>query len=177
MAFALRMTIALFLSLTSSFANAAVLEKSVTGFSLSVSTEVPGQPADAYSAFLKIGSWWSSEHSFSGDAKNFYIEAKPGGCMCETLPNGGFVRHSEVIRVIPGETLVLSGGRGPLQTMGVSAAMTVSFKASGNGTTVVIDYAVGGHDKDNFETLADAVDRVMTLQLTRFTSFVKTGKP
>jgi hypothetical protein len=169
--------LALCVLLAASAAHATVTEKSATGFTVSVSTTVPGKAADAYTAFVDMSKWWSSDHSFSGDAKNLTIDLRPGGCWCETLPDGGFVRHAEVIFAAPGKKLVFSGARGPLQTMGVVGTTTVMFSESGDSTTVTIGSAVGGHDPDNFEKWAIAVDGVMTEALTRYSNFVRTGKP
>jgi hypothetical protein len=124
-----------------------------------------------------MGSWWSSDHSFSGDAKNIHIDVRPGGCWCETLVDGGFVRHGEVIFAAPGKKLVLSGARGPLQTMGLTGTMTVMFAESGESTSVTLGYAVGGHDPDNFEKWAEASNGVLTDALTRYSNFVTKGKP
>ena len=52
------------------------------------------------------------------DAKNLSIDARPGGCFCEKLPNGGGVEHARVVYVAPREVLRLSGALGPLQGVG-----------------------------------------------------------
>jgi hypothetical protein len=168
---------ALSFALVAGAANATVVEHSTTGFSILATVTTTATPADAYDAFIKMGSWWDSEHSFSGDSANFTVEAKPGGCWCETLPDGGFVRHAEVIHANPGKMLVLSGGVGPMQSMGIAGTMTVRFDSSQSGTIVTLTYAAGGHDPENFEALAKAVDDVFTGQLERFKSFVDKGAP
>src|SRR5262245_25163980 len=104
-------------------ANAAVTSQGTNGFVVMNEVTVPGSSADAYAAVIKIGGWWDPEHSFSQDAKNLTLDAQPGGCWCETLPNGGFVRHLDVIHAAPGAKLVLSGGLGPLQAMAVAGTM------------------------------------------------------
>ena len=40
-----------------------------------------------------IDQWWSGDHSWSGDADNFYMDVEMGGCFWEKLPNGGRVKH------------------------------------------------------------------------------------
>jgi uncharacterized protein YndB with AHSA1/START domain len=172
-----RAALVLHFVLATTAANATVTEKSATGFSVAISTTVPGKPADAYAAFVNVGSWWSSDHSYSGDAKNFTMDVRPGGCWCETLADGGFVRHADVIYASPGKKLVFSGARGPLQTMGVIGTMSVMFSESGESTTVTLGYSVGGHDPDNFEKWASASDGVLTEALTRYTNFVSKGTP
>ncbi|MCE9521470.1 MAG: ATPase, partial [Alphaproteobacteria bacterium] len=104
---------------------------------------------------------------------------RPGGCWCETLPEGGFVKHMDVVHAAPGAMLVFSGGLGPLHFMGVAGSMTVTFKAAkeSNGSTVTLRYDVGGHDAGDFKDLSKAVDGVLLEQLTRYASFATTGKP
>ncbi|MBP6011923.1 MAG: ATPase [Alphaproteobacteria bacterium] len=159
-------------------ADARVLAKGPTGFAVEHQVGLAVEPKAAYDAFLKIGSWWSSAHSFSGDAKNISIDAKPGGCWCETLPDGGFVKHMELAQAAPGARLVFSGGLGPLSFMGVAGSMTVKFAATKTGATVVtLNYDVGGRDSESFEKLAGAVDGVLAEQLARYRNFATTGKP
>jgi hypothetical protein len=158
-------------------AEAKVLAKSATGFVVEHKVELKTDAKSAYDAFLKIGSWWSSSHSFSGDAKNLSIEIKPGGCWCEALPDGGFVKHMEVVHAAPGSMLVFSGGLGPLQFMGVAGSMTVSFKAGKGASTVTLRYDVGGRDDKNFEGISNGVDGVIAEQFARYATFADTGKP
>ena len=115
---------------------AKVAAQGPTGFVVEHSAEIKADAKTAYDAFVKVGSWWGSNHSFSGDAKNLRIDTKSGGCWCEKLPNGGFVKHMEVVHAAPGSMLVFSGGLGPLQFMGVAGSMTVSFQ-NANGVTTV----------------------------------------
>jgi hypothetical protein len=158
-------------------AEAKVTSQSASGFSVTYSADVPSEPKAAYDAFLKIGSWWSSDHSFSGDAKNLSIETRNGGCWCEKLPDGGFVRHMEVTHVAPGNALVFAGGLGPLHFMGVAGTMLVSFKKVDKGTTVTLSYSVGGYDEKGFEALSNGVDKVLSEQFQRYTTFATGGKP
>jgi arylamine N-acetyltransferase len=160
-------------------AQAKVVTKGPTGFVVEHQVELQADTKTAYAAFTKIGSWWSSAHSFSGDAKNITIDAKPGGCWCEALPNGGFVKHMDIVHAAPGSMLVFSGGLGPLQFMGVAGSMTVSFQPakSANATTMTLRYDVGGRDDKDCAEISGAVDGVLAEQLARYASFVKTGKP
>ena len=47
-------------------------------------------------------------------AANLSLDAAPGGCFCERLPNGGGVEHMRVTYVEPGKRIVLTGSLGPL---------------------------------------------------------------
>lgn len=151
-----------------SAARADVVSQSNTGFLTAHSVTVPGTPQAAYDAFLNIETWWDGAHSFSGSAANLSLDAKQGGCWCETLPDEGFVLHMVVVRAMPGKTLVLSGGLGPLQSMGVAASLTVEFGASANGTSVTWQYAVGGYDPGGFTELSKGVDGVLGAALERY---------
>jgi len=158
-------------------AHAKVVSQSATGFSLMFQADVPGDTQSAYEKFVSIGSWWDASHSHSGDSKNLSMDVKNGGCWCETLPNGGFVRHMEIVHAAPGETLVLSGGLGPLAFMGVSGAMAIRFQKMYHMTRVTMEYSVGGFDAAGFKGMAKAVDGVLDIGFKRYSNFVSTGQP
>ena len=72
------------------------------GFLVKLEVSVNTPAAKVYDALVgQIGSWWNPEHTYSGDAKNLSIDARPGGCFCEKLPNGGGIEHARVIYVVP----------------------------------------------------------------------------
>jgi hypothetical protein len=169
-------TIAFFaLALTS---HAKVTSQSATGFNVSHEADVTVAPQAAYDAFVQVGSWWhAASHSYSGDGKNITVEVKPGGCWCEALPNGGFVRHMTVEQAAPGARLVFSGGLGPLAFMGATGHMVVSIQPKGAGSHVKLTYAVGGHDAKDFRDIAKAVDGVLDEAFKRYTNYASTGKP
>jgi len=158
-------------------ASAKVIDQSATGFTLAYEADFTVEPNAAYDAFVDSGSWWSKDHTYSRDSKNLTIDLKNGGCWCETLPNGGFVRRMELIHVVPGEWLLLRGGLGPLAFMGVAGAMRVTFEKEDKGTHVTMRYAIGGHDDDDFKTIPNEVDQVLGEQFKRYSNFVTTGKP
>jgi hypothetical protein len=93
------------------------------------------------------------------------LEARAGGCWCETLPNGGSVEHLRVVFVSPGKTLRLRGAIGPFQSYAVDGVMTWSLKSAANGTDISMTYAIGGYAKDGFDELAKAADRVFGEQI------------
>jgi hypothetical protein len=145
-----------------------VAATSPNGFTVTHEAMVKLTPDAAYARFLQIGTWWDKSHTFSGDPKNITIDAKPGGCWCEALPNGGFVKHMDVGQAAPGQRLVFHGGLGPLHFMGASGAMTVTFGRADNGSKVTLTYHVSGYDPANFAKLAGAVDGVLAEQLGHF---------
>jgi uncharacterized protein YndB with AHSA1/START domain len=148
------------------------------GFLVTFEVNVNAPPAKVYDALVsQIGSWWNPEHTYSGNAKNLSIDARPGGCFCEKLPNGGATEHLRVIYVAPGEVLRLSGALGPLQASGVAGSMTWKLTDGNNSTRVQLTYSVGGFIDGGFEKVAPAVETVLREQFDRLKLFVETGKP
>lgn len=136
-------------------------------------------PTRAYQALTTdIAQWWDAEHSYSGQAENFSLDAKAGGCFCEKLPNGGSVEHMRVAFADPGKRLRLLGGLGPLQEMAVSGSMDFILQAEGeNKTRLTYRYSVGGYLPGGLKPLANPVDQVQLGQLTRLQAYVdKLGK-
>ncbi len=172
-----RTALIIFGLLASFAAHAKVVSQSATGFSLTFQADVPGDTQNAFQKFVSIESWWDASHSHSGDSKNLSMDVKNGGCWCETLPNGGFVRHMEIVNAAPGKSLVLSGGLGPLAYIGVSGAMLITFEKMDQTTRVTMRYSVGGYDAAEFKDMAKAVDGVLGAGFKRYSSLVSTGKP
>lgn len=162
--------------LASGTAQAAVTDVSPTGFEIVHKTTVKASPDKVYAALVDVGKWWNPAHSYSGKAANITIDARPGGCWCEALPNGG-VEHMRVVFVNPGKMLRFSGGLGPLQTSGVSGAMEWTLAEKDGATEVTWTYSIGGYFKGGFEKLAPGVDFVIGEAQGRFKSYVETGKP
>jgi hypothetical protein len=157
---------------------AEVTASGLSGFSLKIEVPLADRPDDAFFAFLRIGRWWSDEHTYSGQAINMTLDAKPGGCFCERLPRGGFVRHMDVVYSAPGKGLRLSGGLGPLQDMGASGLLAIMFKPDGHDTRLIVTYTVSGFASGKgYAELAPVVDGVLTEQFARFKRFAETGKP
>lgn len=153
-------------------ASAKVTSTGQSGFAVTHEAEIAANPQAAFDAFVAISKWWSSSHTWSGDAKNLSIDLKTG-CWCETLPNGGYARHMTVVMVDPGKSLTFQGGLGPLMRMGVAGAMTVTFEPKGTGTHITLTYAVGGYDPGNFSGLSKGVDGVLAEQFKNYLASIK----
>jgi uncharacterized protein YndB with AHSA1/START domain len=148
------------------------------GFLVKFEVSVNAPATKVYDALVgQIGSWWDSQHTYSGDAKNLSIDARPGGCFCEKLPNGGGIEHARVIYVAPREILRLSGALGPLQASGVAGTLTWKLTSSTDNTRVQLSYSVGGFIDGGFEKIAPLVENVLRQQLDRLKQFAETGKP
>jgi len=160
------------LQLPAQRAAAEVQSAASNGFEVRETVHVAAAPDKAYAALLLPARWWSSDHTFSRNAANLNLDARAGGCWCETLPDGGSAEHLRVVYAAPGKALRLRGALGPLQGMGVDGAMTWSLKGSANGTDISVSYAVGGFTKDGFEELSKAVDHVLSEQIERLKKFI-----
>lgn len=159
------------------FGAAQIVDSSANGFTYKTTLTIQAPPQTVYERFLDVGNWWSSDHTYSRDAKNLSIDAKPMGCWCEKLPNGGGAKHMEVLTVLPGKLLVLSGGLGPLQSLAATATMRLLFAAAEGGTKLEVTYAVAGYVPAGMNTWAAPVTGVLNEQLSRFKSYTETGSP
>jgi len=137
-------------------------------FSVQVTVTVKATPEKAWEHLLKVGTWWSSDHTWSGDAKNLTLNAAPGGGFDESLPGNGFVRHMQIIYSDPGKKLRMTGLLGPLKEHALHGTMTILLKAEGDTTIISITYHVSGHFPGGLGKIAAPVDQVITEQFTRF---------
>lgn len=129
--------------------------------------------AEAWQALTAdVHRWWDAAHSYSGDAANFSLDARPGGCFCEALPGGG-VEHLRVVHADPGKRLHLRGGLGPLQAMGASGTMTFVLTGKDEGTELSYRYTVSGFHPQGLAALAEPVDQVQLGQLKRLQAYLQ----
>jgi hypothetical protein len=157
-------------------ASAEVLNAAANGFEVRETAHTNAPPDQVYAALLQPARWWSSDHTFSRSAANLVLDARAGGCWCETLPNGGSVEHLRVVYVAPGKILRLRGALGPFQGLAVDGAMTWSIQSVPGGTDISLSYAAGGYVKDGFDELSKGADRVLEEQLLRLKKLVD-GEP
>ena len=128
-----------------------VIESTAAGFLVRNTAAINAPPAKVYAALTDgVGGWWDPAHTFSHDARNLSVDAKPGGCFCERLPDGGGVQHMSVVYASPGKLLRLTGVIGPLQEAALAGTMTWNLLQAGGGTTVELIYAVGGFRAGRF---------------------------
>ena len=147
---------------------------SASGFVSEHKLDLPGVTPDvAYQALTTdIHRWWDAEHSYSGKAENFSLDARAGGCFCERLDDGGSVMHMQVVFARPGAHLRLVGGLGPLQQQAVSGSMEFVLTEGAQGTTLSYRYAVSGMVPGGIEGWAAPVDAVQLGQLKRLQSYL-----
>ena len=167
------MVIALAAAALAGAAKAEVTDKSAAGFEVTEKVTVAASPKKVWDTVMRPDHWWSSDHTFSGAAKNLYFD--PTGCFCETLKVGA-VRHMTIVFNDGSTTLRLYGGLGPLQTTGATGHLGFSLKPAGAGTELTVTYDVGGYAKGGLENFAAPVDKVLGDQVARLKRYAETGK-
>ena len=137
------------------------------GFTVQHAVTTPASPEQVYAAMQNIGGWWNPDHSWTGEAANLYLDARPGGCFCERMADGGGVEHLRIIYLSPNREIRFDGALGPLQGMAAHGRMIWSIVPGDGGTQVTFTYHVTGFMDGGFEGLAPAVDGVIGEQLER----------
>ncbi|MGV1684978.1 SRPBCC family protein [Sphingopyxis sp. NJF-3] len=150
-------------------AQAKVIDQNEIGFTVAHTAQVAATPEDVWKMLRTPEKWWSKEHSWSGDAANFWLDSQAGGCFCEKLPGDGgamgSVQHARIVFAKPGEMMRLSGAFGPLQGEAVTGTLTIQIKKTGAGAAIRFDYVVGGYMRFKVADIAPGVDKVIGEQL------------
>jgi uncharacterized protein YndB with AHSA1/START domain len=158
-------------------ARGEIADSGPTGFTIKISASMHASPVDVYGRIVRVGEWWSSQHTYSGDARNLSLDAHAGGCFCEKLPDGGSVQHLEVVQARPGKLLRMYGGLGPLQGIAAAGPMTFDLKPEPGGTRLEFSYSVSGYAPNGLVSWAAPVNDVLSMQIARLKSYVDTGNP
>jgi hypothetical protein len=157
-------------------AQAEIAAQTDTGFVVRQVVETTAGPEDAWKALIEPAGWWNGAHSFSGDANNLSIDARPGGCFCEVLPGEGEkgwlnprggVEHMRVVFVDRAKALRMTGALGPLQSEAVLGTLTVTLKPIDGGTQLTWSYVVAGSMRYKPDQIVTGVDRMIGEQATR----------
>ncbi|GGW77206.1 SRPBCC family protein [Alteromonas halophila] len=165
-------SVALFCSLP---AAAEVLQVENHGFMIKNTSSTAATPQQVYTALTEnVDNWWPKDHSWWRGT--FSIDPVAGGCFCE-IAGDKQARHMQIAHVAPPVRLVMEGGLGPLQQMGISGALTWSITPSQNedATQITLTYNVHGISPSGFEELASVVDRVQASQLQALADYVSAG--
>lgn len=141
--------------------HAAVLESNASGFAIEEKADIGVAPDKVYAALIHPEKWWNPRHTFSGNAADLSLDAKAGGCLCETLPNGGSVQHLTVVTAMPDKLIVFRGAMGPFQSQGVEGAMTIALTPKNGGTELVLDNNYGGFVKGGMGKWPQAADAML----------------
>jgi hypothetical protein len=154
-------------------ASAEVVSAGPNGFHVRQTAQIVVPPPSAFTAFGRVGSWWSGEHTYSGKAANMTMALTPGGCFCERLDGGGGIEHLRVSFVNPGKRVVLTGSLGPLLYEATAGVMDVQFERIAGGTKVTMDYRVAGFADGGADKMAPLVDSVLAEQFKRYREFAR----
>lgn len=174
------------LSLSSAATRAEVVAQSDAGFVVKHSAEVAADPMAVWKVLVVPSKWWSSDHTWSKDAANLYIDAQATGCFCEKLPKPadapaeqrmGSVEHMHVIFADPQRgVLRMTGALGPLQGEALHGTLTFQLTRTETGTRIEVEYVVGGYMRFKGEEIAPAVDAVLGEQISRLAALFDPAK-
>jgi uncharacterized protein YndB with AHSA1/START domain len=166
------------LALCACGARAEVADSAGSGFTIKTTINIQAAPEEVYRRIIhNVGDWWDPAHTYSHDAHNLSIEEKAMGCFCEKLPDSGVVRHMEVIALMPGKSIALTGAMGPLQSIAAAGSMKFQLAAAEGGTKLDFTYAVTGYLPAGLNSWAAPVDAVLKEQLTRLKNYIEHGNP
>ncbi|MEO9467652.1 SRPBCC family protein [Parasphingorhabdus sp.] len=164
------------LTLVASPVAAEVTNTAENGFTVRHQTTINGSSEEVWKAIIAPSRYWNGDHSWSGDADNFYLVPQAGGCFCELIRTtnedniksaDGSVQHMRVIYAYNNKMLRMSGALGPLQGEAVIGTLTMQLQAEGEKTAVRFTYKVGGYMEFPIDQIGPAVDGVIGEQLTR----------
>lgn len=144
-------------------AMAEIIESENGGFASTHSVVVAADRAEVWRELVHPEYWWS--HTWSDDSANLQLDARAGGCFCESLPSAdgwpaGSVEHMRVLMVMPGSVLRMSGSLGPLQAEGLVGTLTVTLTEEEAGTRINWDYISGGQARFPVADFGPVVDSV-----------------
>ena len=157
-------------------AHAEVTNTADNGFTVQHQTVIAGDAEAVWKAMTAPARYWNSDHSWTGDAENFYLVPQAGGCFCELIrttsddnikSSEGSVQHMRVIYAHNNKILRMSGALGPLQSEAVTGTLTMQLQPQGQATAVRFTYKVGGYMELPIDQIAPAVDGVIGEQLAR----------
>lgn len=172
----MRLSVLAFLlaSLCSGPLSAEVQHVADTGFIVENGIQVSDDVATTWRTFVEeVDNWWPKDHSWWLDQGTFSIDPRAGGCFCELASDGRSAEHMRISFVDPQKMMIMTGGLGPLQGMGMFGALTFVFTGNDSGTEVVMTYRVNGINPDGFAELAPIVDMVQGLQIGGLKNFLE----
>lgn len=160
-------------------AQAEVTNTADNGFTVQHQTVISGDSEAVWKAMISPSRYWNGDHSWTGNADNFYLIPQAGGCFCELIrttsddnikSSEGSVQHMRVIYAHNNKMLRLSGALGPLQSEAVIGTLTMQLQPQGESTVARFTYKVGGYMDFPIDEIAPAVDSVIGEQLSRLSA-------
>jgi len=157
-------------------ARAEVIHADPHGFEVRQQVQLVVPAAEAMAAFARIPGWWSKDHTYSGDAANLSLDARPGGCFCERFPkSGGGIEHLRVAYVKPGQEIIMTGALGPLLGEAVTGVMRVTVEGIAGGAQLTLDYRAAGFANGGGDKFAPMVEAMLADQMKRYRAFAAAG--
>jgi len=166
-------------------ARAEVTHTADNGFTVQHQTVIASDAEAVWKAMTAPSRYWNGDHSWTGDAGNFYLVPQAGGCFCELIrttsadnikSSEGSVQHMRVIYAHNNRMLRMSGALGPLQSEAVTGTLTMQLQPQGQSTVVRFTYKVGGYMEFPADQMATAVDGVIGEQLARLSALFGEGQ-
>lgn len=143
------------------------------GFQIRLERGSEISPEEVFEKIGDLPSWWSSAHTYSGDAANLELNSMdPGGIWLETWEDGK-VEHGRVIARFTQEdtqTIRFNAAFGPLQDIAANGVLTISVSPETDPDTpeqsqILFSYHVTGASYQKLENWAGPVDQVLTQQI------------
>lgn len=147
-------------------ARAEVKAAEAGGFHLAGTVTIAAPPSEVWATLIQPDAWWSTDHRWF-EGSRLTLDLTPGGCWCESGPDGAGAMHMRVGYVQPGQAIQLVGGLGPLQGMGLDGALRIDVKPEGEGARLNWSYVVVGWRPEGAAGMAAPVDGVLTEQMGR----------
>lgn len=160
----MRASLGLLFAAVAAPAHAEVISSGENGFVIEAAAKSALNPESVWTRLVQPSLWWSSAHSWSGNAANMSIDPRAGGCFCERW-EGGSAEHGRVIHSVDGKMLRISAPLGPLQAMAVNGVLTFELEPAKAGTMIRMRFIVGGNFGMDARSIAPAVDGVLRKQL------------
>lgn len=181
---ALGITFAIALAAPAPRAAAETANVTPAGFDITIRRALKTPPAQAWPAIGRIGQWWSSAHTWSGNAANMTMELNAGGCFCERWSDaqGGpqSVEHGRVVAVRRSDTealVRLQASLGPFQERPGAGVLSFVVAAAEGGSTLTVSYRFRGGADAGLDKVAGGVEKVIEQQADRLAKFIDGGKP
>jgi uncharacterized protein YndB with AHSA1/START domain len=173
---ALVLTSALLFAVFATQARAEVKQSVPGTLLLEFSQHLNVKPSKVYDALPRVQKWWSSQHTYSGNAANLSLLAEAGGCFCEHWKDGS-VEHGTVIVAMRNKLLRIRTALGPLQAKAATGILTFQIKPDGDGAVLNTEYRVVASAESALDQMAPIVDKVLGEQLARLGRLIETGSP